>query len=68
MKNLKIYTGYKKNAGLFTISWDGKEDWQCVSIHFFPSKDHWQCGKEEDWHDGPIYSFGLGPLLLICWI
>lgn len=54
-------------GGTFKCS-NGKttERW---AIHFFPQKpkDGWQWGYEEDWYDGPIPSFSLGPLFLIAW-
>ena len=50
-----------RHAGFITI-W-GDE----VGIHLLPSYEHWQCGYAEFWHDGPYYSFGLGPLLLVTW-
>lgn len=40
------------------------------NIHVLPkfepgATDRW--GYRETWCDGPIYSFGLGPLLYVCW-
>lgn len=57
---MKINLFYKKCSGFVTIWFDK------VAFHFFP-KPKWQWGYEKDWYDGPLYSFGLGPLLLICW-
>lgn len=65
MRGLRIYS--TNTAGLFTISWLGKERWQTYAVHFFPYKDQRQWGMLKEWYDGPIYSFGLGPFLLICW-
>jgi hypothetical protein len=39
-----------------------------ASFHLFPrpTPNHiW--GMHNDWYDGPLRMFGLGPLLLICW-
>jgi hypothetical protein len=36
-----------------------------VSFHFFPDESLW--GHEEEWYDGPWYSFGLGRFLLVTW-
>ena len=43
-----------------------------VSFHIFPRKEgflqkYWQWGYMQDWYDGPLHLFGLGPLLLVCW-
>lgn len=38
-----------------------------LSIHLLPRKNHREWGFCEDWYDGPIYSFGLHGLLLLCW-
>lgn len=35
--------------------------------HFFIRREHWVWGYEEDWYDGPLPSFGLGPLFLVVW-
>ncbi len=67
IRKIEFHTGYAKNAGLFTVSWDRKEKWQSTYLHFFPKKRDWMWGKHESWYDGPCYSFGHGPLLLICW-
>lgn len=40
---------------------------QSINIHFWVHKDHRQWGYIEDWYDGPLLSFGLGRLILICW-
>ncbi len=52
-------------AGLITISlMTYKND--SISYHLFPSKDQqqWGFGYDECYY---FPSFGLGPLLLICW-
>ena len=38
-----------------------------LGIHIFPYKNQRQWGYLKEWYDGPLYSFGLGPLLLLCW-
>ncbi len=51
-------------AGRFTLWW-GEGDW---SIHFLPKKPHRLWGRVRDHYDGiPMHSWGLGPLLLVCW-
>lgn len=55
------FSFFWKHAGLMTI-WTEK-----YAFHVFPSYKFWQFGKDEDWYDGPYYSLGLGPLLLVCW-
>lgn len=57
---------YTDSAGLLSVAWEGKKEWEYTTIHFFPLKDI-QWGYREDWCDGPLYSFGLGPFLLVCW-
>lgn len=42
-----------------------------VGIHIFPRfdpnyTDEWW-GLTESWYDGPLYSFGVGPLFCIVW-
>lgn len=57
----------EKTSGLIVLSATRKKKkWQYLMFHFFPLKDI-QWGYKEDWYDGPHHSFGLGPLLLICW-
>ncbi len=51
-----------KTAGLACVVY------RRYNLHFIVLKPtHWLLGREETWHDGPIYSFGLGPLALVCW-
>jgi hypothetical protein len=36
-------------------------------LHIFPKRRHWVWGHFEDWYDGPIPTWGTGPLFrLIC--
>jgi hypothetical protein len=37
-------------------------------VHFLIRKDQRQWGYVADYYDGPLYSFGLGPFILICWM
>ena len=60
----KLFAGaeiFKDRAGWRTL------DIGMVSFHLFPVKGTRQWGWEEDWHDGPIYSIGVGPLFMVCW-
>lgn len=36
------------------------------ALHFLVGRGHWQWGYEEDWYDGPLPSWGCGPLFLLC--
>lgn len=38
-----------------------------VTVHLAVRPRHWHFGLHEYWYDGPLYTFGLGPLLMICW-
>lgn len=38
----------------------------CWNFHIFPREEFRMWGLEENWYDGPMYDFGLGPLLLVC--
>lgn len=58
-----LQLGYNRCAGLLTI-WS---DRYSFALHFLPHKKYWQLGYTEDWYDGPWYSFGFGPILLITW-
>jgi len=60
---MKFYT---KAAGFFSIGFRifKKE----ITIHFLMKKEYWKYWWRHNWYyDGPIYLFGLGPLLLISW-
>lgn len=57
---------FKNTAGLFTLAIDGWKNGYC--LHFFPKKGYREWGYSEDWYDGPYYSYGLGPFLLLCWM
>lgn len=37
-------------------------------FHFFICKESRCWGYGEEWYDGPLCSFGLGPFMLICWM
>lgn len=62
----KLSVDWRKWAGLITISLMIYKD-DSISYHLFPEKDHQQWGFD-DANEWPWFpSFGLGPLLLICW-
>lgn len=53
-------------AGLFTIGIGN------VALHILPKprpryRGGWLWGYKQDWYDGPLHDFGVGPLLLVCW-
>ena len=56
-----------KHAGLISFGWV-RGGCKSTDIHLFPSFNYWRWGYEEDWYDGPLPSFGLGSLMLICWL
>lgn len=35
------------------------------ALHLFVKKSCWVWGFEEDWYDGPLPNYGLGPLFLL---
>lgn len=50
-----------RRAGLVSVSvgrWN---------VHLFPSRACWEWGHSTSWYDGPLHSWGAGPLLLVCW-
>jgi hypothetical protein len=57
---------YTDAAGRLTLGL-GRRPGYLTCIHFGVEKSHRQWGYKQDWYDGPIHSFGLGPLLLVCW-
>lgn len=62
MKYFHFRTVKRWGCGLFVVT-IGK-----VVFHLFPKgsmNQFW--GLQEDWYDGPLYSFGLGKFMLICW-
>jgi len=38
-----------------------------IHIHWLVQKKYSQWGYAVDWHDGPMYSFGVGQWFLFCW-
>ena len=62
----KIEVETKNTAGKidFVITTNKKH----YDFHFFIKKDSRQWGYGEEWYDGLLCSFGLGPLMLICWM
>ena len=63
-KNIGLTLGWKTSAGLFCF-WFNIFSYN-LTFHLFISKKHWIFGFEEDWYNGPIYHFGLGPICLFC--
>ncbi|HEY8096166.1 MAG TPA: hypothetical protein VIE65_08740 [Methylobacter sp.] len=67
-KMWNIEFGWKNNAGLVCL-WNADEkQLSTFAIHFLVSPRFWLFGRQEEWFDGPLYSFGLGPLILINWM
>ena len=52
-------------AGLICFS-IGEEGWD-YSLHLFVKPEFWIWGHVEDYYDGPLHRFGLGPLFLLAW-
>lgn len=52
-------------AGIRTLLLDSAVNQ--YALHLGVAREFWQWGYIEEWYDGPIYSFGLGPLFLLCW-
>jgi len=52
---------------LAMVSWRTLDIGDWFSIHILPHKYHKRWWFQRDWYDGPLYSFGLGPLVLVCW-
>jgi hypothetical protein len=62
----KLSVDWRKWAGLITFSLTTYKD-DAVYYHIFPEKDYQQWGFDSV-NKYPFFpSFGLGPLLLICW-
>ncbi len=36
------------------------------ALHLLVTPGHWQFWYKEDWYDGPLPSWGMGPLFLLC--
>lgn len=53
---------YLDMAGKLTLCWRG------FSLHIGVRHEYRSWGYREDWWDGPLPSFGLGPFLLVCWM
>lgn len=60
--SIKISFGHKKNAGLVRISFGD------IFIHFLVSKRHWMWWRHTEEYDSCLEYFGLGPILLVCWV
>ena len=61
MKNCGF--GWKAHAGLIWFCFVAfRWEW---NVHIFVKRSHWIWGHEEDWYDGPLPQWGLGPLFLV---
>ena len=60
MKRFELLTGA---AGLVTIC-ASVRGWE-IAVHLLVRPSFWLLGYEESWWDGPLYLFGLGPLVLV---
>lgn len=53
----------KLAAGLFYVGYSTTNyEW---TLHFLVWPSFWQLGKQEDWYDGPLVSYGFGPFFLL---
>lgn len=57
--NLVWPTIDRRGAGRVCTLW-----FDTLAVHVWPQD--WFLGYESGWHDGPLHSFGLGPVLF-CW-
>lgn len=60
--------GWRKNAGLVCFWNSDSRELSTFALHLFVRPAFWQLGRKDIWYDGQIYSFGLGPLLLVTWM
>ena len=63
-KNIGLTLGWKTSAGLICF-WFNVFSYN-LTFHFIVSKKHWIFGFEDDYYEGPIKLFGLGPICLFC--
>lgn len=61
-----LSVSFGKYAGRFTIGIDMLIEQKSVYYHFFPYEEQRQWGFLDERHYAG-QSFGLGPLLLVCW-
>lgn len=63
---MKFYYG-KGSHGKICITFRALEFG--FNVHLLPRRDKWKdrWGFNESWYDGPLYSFGLGPVIYVCW-
>ena len=64
MRKLKIYSG--DAAGLICFTWELKVGY--LTVHLLMRPTFWKNSTwiyKEDWYDGPIHTFGIGPLIQI---
>lgn len=58
--------GIKRRAALIGLGdEDNRLGWWVLHLVVHPR--FWVWGFSETRYDGPIYQFGIGPLLLFCW-
>jgi hypothetical protein len=60
--------GWGENAGLICFWNSDERKYSTLAVHLLVRPSFWQLGRREGWYDGPIYSFGLGPFLLVTWM
>jgi hypothetical protein len=60
------FQSWNNSAGRVTLGIRVRPWW--IYLHVLPrTADARQWGYSQDWYDGPLYAFGLGALMLICW-
>lgn len=48
--------------------WNKDHRWfHSWNFHLVIEKEYRLWGYQQDWYDGPLHYFGLGPLFLACW-
>lgn len=61
-------SGFFKYAGLISFGTPYPfNGYRYLDVHLVVKPKHWQFGYKKDWYDGPLPSFGLGPLFIVCW-
>ena len=64
-KNQTELTFGWKDGGLISL-WRWKPTGAWI-LHILPDDDHRVWGKVDGWFDGPIKTYGLGPLFSFVW-
>lgn len=57
---------YPEAGGMVTL-WRYVPKKFAWALHVFPNPEHRIWGMHEGWFDGPIKTFGLGPLFSLVW-